>query len=122
MDEGVVCDKILRYREIDFRGASLQHANLILAEDLRFDVNHRKNPGARVFETYLFPDKIFTGRVPTHQVIYSCDNVGDFKCIYGPIGGLFLLEKLHYIDNDRFAWWNPATKCYLTDYRRNEGS
>lgn len=62
----------------------------------------------------MLPDKIFAGCVPTHQLIYRCDDVDDFRCIYGPIDGLFLLEKGFRLDNSRFAWWNPATKeCRL---------
>ncbi|XP_016432857.1 F-box/kelch-repeat protein At3g17530-like [Nicotiana tabacum] len=64
----------------------------------KFGVNYNKDPGC----------------VPTNQRIYRCEDVGDFRCIYGPINGIFLLEKGHYIDNVRFAWWNPATKeCRL---------
>ncbi|KAH0662250.1 hypothetical protein KY290_028217 [Solanum tuberosum] len=80
----------------------------------KFGLNYHKNPCVRPFDTYLLPDKIFSGCVPTHKLIYHGEDVGDIRGIYGPIDGLFLLEKGHYIDNGRFGWWNPATKeCRL---------
>ncbi|XP_060182753.1 F-box/kelch-repeat protein At3g17530-like [Lycium barbarum] len=80
----------------------------------KFGVKYDKDGGIRCFDVFLLNEKIFTGCVPTHQRIYHCDDVGDFRCIYGPIDGLFLLEKGHYMENGRFAWWNPATKeCRL---------
>ncbi|XP_019243769.1 PREDICTED: F-box/kelch-repeat protein At3g17530-like isoform X2 [Nicotiana attenuata] len=70
--------------------------------------------GERSLDMFLLNEKIFAGCIPTNQRIYRCEDVGDFGCIYGPINGIFLLEKGHYIDNVRFAWWNPATKeCRL---------
>ncbi|MCD7465939.1 hypothetical protein HAX54_002158, partial [Datura stramonium] len=46
--------------------------------------------------------------------LYRCEGVADFRCIYGPVDGLFFLEKGHYLENVRFCWWNPATKeCRL---------
>ncbi|WMV34332.1 hypothetical protein MTR67_027717 [Solanum verrucosum] len=80
----------------------------------KFGLNYHKYPCVRPFDTYLLPDKIFSGCVPTHKLIYHGEDVGDIRGIYGPIDGLFLLEKGHYIDNGRFGWWNPATKeCRL---------
>uniref|UniRef100_A0A3Q7GWZ9 F-box associated beta-propeller type 1 domain-containing protein n=1 Tax=Solanum lycopersicum TaxID=4081 RepID=A0A3Q7GWZ9_SOLLC len=78
---------------------------------IKFGLNYQKVPCVRPFDTYLLPDKIFSGCVPAHKLIY---HVGDIWCIYGPIDGLLLLEKGNYIDDGRFGWWNPATKeCRL---------
>ncbi|MCE3216064.1 hypothetical protein HAX54_004669 [Datura stramonium] len=81
----------------------------------KFGVDYSTQHGpTRQFHLYLLPDKIFAGCVPTHQRIYYCDGVSDFRDIHGPIDGMFLIEKGNFMDNVRFAWWNPATKqCRL---------
>ncbi|KAM3233432.1 putative F-box protein [Capsicum annuum] len=77
------------------------------------DYNHEPEP-LRAFNFYVLPEKIFAGIVPTHHRLYRCEGVTDFRCIYGPVDGLFVLENGHYLDNVRFCWWNPATKeCRL---------
>ncbi|XP_049410434.1 F-box protein At1g11270-like [Solanum stenotomum] len=81
----------------------------------KFGVNYNHDPEPlRSFNFYVLPEKIFTGIVPTHQRLYRCEGVTDFRCIYGPVNGLFVLEKGHYLENVRFCWWNPATReCRL---------
>ncbi|XP_075098924.1 F-box/kelch-repeat protein At3g44120-like [Nicotiana tabacum] len=77
------------------------------------DYNHDPEP-LRAFDLFFLNEKIYAGCVPTYRRIYRCEGVSDFRGIYGPIDGLFLLEKGHFADNVRFAWWNPATKeCSL---------
>ncbi|XP_009789040.1 F-box/kelch-repeat protein At3g06240-like [Nicotiana sylvestris] len=57
---------------------------------------------------------MYAGCAPTHQRLYRCEGVTDSRSISGPVDGLFVLEKGHYLENVRFAWWNPATKeCRL---------
>ncbi|XP_060186243.1 F-box/kelch-repeat protein At3g23880-like [Lycium barbarum] len=77
----------------------------------KFGVDYDTEPSpTRQFHFYLLPDKIFAGTVPTHQRTFYIDGVSDFRDIHGPMNGIFLLEKGHFMDNIRFAWWNPATK------------
>ncbi|XP_059301907.1 F-box/kelch-repeat protein At3g23880-like [Lycium ferocissimum] len=77
----------------------------------KFGVDYDTEPlPTRQFHIYLLPDKIFAGTVPTHQRTFYIDGVSDFRDIHGPMNGIFLLEKGHFMDNIRFAWWNPATK------------
>ncbi|PHU14542.1 hypothetical protein BC332_15747 [Capsicum chinense] len=81
----------------------------------KFGVDYDTEPEpTRQFHLYLLPDNIYAGCVPRHQRIYYIDGVSDFRDIHGPIDGMFLIEKGHFMDNIRFAWWNPATKeCRL---------
>ncbi|KAM3375640.1 putative F-box protein [Capsicum galapagoense] len=81
----------------------------------KFGVDYDTEPEpTRQFHLYLLPDNIYARCVPRHQRIYYIDGVSDFRDIHGPIDGIFLIEKGHFMDNIRFAWWNPATKeCRL---------
>ncbi|KAF3633796.1 putative F-box protein-like [Capsicum annuum] len=57
-----------------------------------------------------FRCKLLPAIVPSNQRIFRWEDVRDFRGILGPIDGLFLLQKGHFLCNVRFAWWNPATK------------
>ncbi|XP_049373211.1 F-box/kelch-repeat protein At3g23880-like [Solanum verrucosum] len=76
----------------------------------KFGVDYRPSPPLRALTCFLLPDKLITGIVPTSQRVYRCEDVDDFRGIYGPVNGLILLMKGHFLCNVRFAWWNPATK------------
>ncbi|KAH0658646.1 hypothetical protein KY285_027198 [Solanum tuberosum] len=77
---------------------------------VKFGVDYETSPlPTRQVHLYLLPDNIISGCVPTHQRIYYCDGVNDFRNMVGPINGIFLLENGHFLDV-RFAWWNPAIK------------
>ncbi|MCE3216065.1 hypothetical protein HAX54_004670 [Datura stramonium] len=56
----------------------------------KFGVDYDTEPEpTRQFHLYLLPDKIYVGCVPTHQRIYYCDGIDDFRNIHGPIDGMF---------------------------------
>lgn len=76
----------------------------------KFGVDYRPSPPLRALNLYVFPEKLIASIVPSHQRIFRCEDVSDHRAIYGPIDGLFLLMKGHFLRNVRFAWWNPATK------------
>ncbi|XP_059299085.1 F-box/kelch-repeat protein At3g23880-like [Lycium ferocissimum] len=76
----------------------------------KFGVNYTPQPPLRAINLFLFPEKIIAGIVPSRQSIFRWEHVSDFRAIYGPVNGLFLLQKGFFLCNVRFAWWNPATK------------
>lgn len=59
----------------------------------KFGVDYRPQPPLRAINFFLLPEKIIAGVVPARQRIYRCEGVSDFRGIYGPVDGLFLLEK-----------------------------
>ncbi|MCD7465589.1 hypothetical protein HAX54_001596 [Datura stramonium] len=76
----------------------------------KFGVEYRPQPPLRAINFFLFPEKLIAGIIPASQRIFRWEGTSDFRGILGPINGLFMLEKGHFLCNVRFAWWNPATK------------
>ncbi|XP_070005483.1 probable F-box protein At1g14315 [Nicotiana sylvestris] len=59
----------------------------------KFGVDYRPQPPLRAINFFLLPEKLIASVVPARQRIYRCEGVSDFRGIYGPVDGLFLLEK-----------------------------
>ncbi|KAH0693799.1 hypothetical protein KY285_020896 [Solanum tuberosum] len=88
---------------------------------------HQKNNGARLLVCdfkitkiapifvksvvfSLLPKKIVPDVTPEQKVLLHLPNISDFKCVAGPVYGLFLVQEQIYNEGVRLGLWNPATR------------
>ncbi|KAH0693798.1 F-box protein At3g07870-like [Solanum tuberosum] len=58
----------------------------------------------------LLPEKIVPGVTPEQKILLHLPRTDYFKCVAGPVNGLFLLQEVFCEYGVRLSLWNPATR------------
>ncbi|KAH0758483.1 hypothetical protein KY290_021976 [Solanum tuberosum] len=58
----------------------------------------------------LLPEKIVPGVTPEKKILLHLPRVDYFKCVAGPVNGLFLVQEIFCGYGDHLSLWNPATR------------